>query len=43
MVLKTIPNKWTLNLKRANNYNLTTLMGLQNVLKSIEKVDESGQ
>ena len=43
VVLKGIQIKWTLDLKRANNYNLTSLATLQSVLKPIEEVDNSEQ
>lgn len=42
-VLKTILVKWTIDLKRVNNYNLATLAALQSVLKPIEGADESEQ
>ena len=41
VVLKGIPIKWTLDLKRENNYNLTSLSALQSVLKPIEEADDS--
>ena len=43
VILKTIPNKWLQDLKRANNHNLATLEELQSVLKPIEEADESDQ
>ena len=43
VILKTIPNKWLQDLKRANNYNVATLEELQSVLKPIEEADESDQ
>ena len=41
VVLKTIPNKWTLDLNRVKNHNFVILVELQNVLKPIEEADES--
>ena len=43
VILKTIPNKWLQDLKRANNHNLAILEELQSVLKPIEEADESDQ
>ena len=43
VLLKTIPNKLNLDLKRANNHNLATLAELQKVLKLIEEADKSEQ
>ena len=43
VVLKTIPNKWLQDLKRANNHNLTTLKAFQTVLTPIEEANEDDQ
>ena len=43
VILKTIPNKWLQDLKRANNHNLATLEEFQTVLKPIEEANEDDQ
>ena len=43
VILKTIPNKWLQDLKRANNHNLATLEKLHAVLKPIGEADEDSQ
>ena len=43
VILKTIPNRWLQDLKRANNHNLVTLEELQAVLKPVEEADENDQ
>ena len=43
VILKTIPNKWLQDLKRANNHNLTTLEAFQTVLTPIEEANEDDQ
>ena len=41
--MKTIPNKWLQDLRRANNHNLAIVEELQSVLKPIEEADENDQ
>ena len=43
VILKTIPNKWLQDLRRANNHNMATIEELKSVLKPIEEADENDQ
>ena len=43
VILKTIPNKWLQDLRRANSHNLPTIEELQSVLKPIKEADENDQ